>query len=230
MEIGYKEFKWAMRECNPKLTCKQCREIYDTVYPNEQTIPCGSVISMEALNTIASCKTAVPSGCYDSIATPLINKQEGITPMCYAKAPQTNTAVLAVSAPVSIEGTQRDFFTQRIYAEVEKHGAALRKQFNMDAKDKPETAKALIKAITEGDYTLDDAVLDKAEESGEIRYYNAFFGIRWGKTKPDHAGYAVAKAALAVASQDAIDAGTLAPAEELLQLLKDFQEWTFTAK
>lgn len=145
--------------------------------------------------------------------------------MCM-KALQTNAAVLAVSAPVSIEATKRDFFTQRIYSETDKHGEALRKQFNMDAKDKPETAKALIKAITDGDYTLDNELLDKVEESGEIRYYNAFYGIKWGKTKPDTAGYTVAKEALKVAAQDAIDAGTLAPAEELLQLLKDFQEWT----
>lgn len=233
-QMEYKEFKWGLRQMNKSLSCSQCREIYDTVYPNERTIPCGSMISLDMLqaeaNTIASSKLAMPSG-YELPVwenEPMNNNQEGNKPMCM-KALNT-TSVLAVSAPASVEATQRDFFSARVYQTQEKLLAGLRKQFNMDAKDKPETAKELIKAITDGAYTLDNETLDRAEESGDIRYYNAFYGIRWGKEKPDTTGFTAARDVLKEAAQDVIDAGTLAPTEDLLQLLKDFQEWTYTAE
>src|SRR5258705_3698480 len=100
-------------------------------------------------NTIASCKPAMPPGMINYLNQPVNNNQEGKIPMC-TKA-LNSTSVLAVSAPVSIEGTQRDFYTQRIYSENSKRDVELRKQFNMDVRNNPETAKDLIKAITDGD-------------------------------------------------------------------------------
>ncbi len=147
--------------------------------------------------------------------------------MRYNDAPQVANAAVALVAPVSVEATQRDFLTQRVTQVTYEHDMDLRKQFFMDAEDRPQTAEELIKAIEEGNYIFDQEMVDKVGE--DIVHYNNEFGIRWGKDKPDRKGYKAAKAILKEAAQDVIDTVTTASIEEARKALKDFQVWTYVA-
>lgn len=243
-KISYHDFKENLRELNPKLTCKQCKEIYYTVYPEERrdlehepnTIgiiqPYG--VTLNIPNTIASCKPAMPSEAKILVNSyldylinpPVINNQEGEKPMCYKC--NAMTSVIATSAPVPIEATQRDFATARVNQIREQHFDKLREQFFMDAEKEPKNARDLIKAIKEDAFSLDEKTLNQYDEGVGLGYYQNTFGIRWGKNKPDKAGFEKAETALKVEAQEVIDAATLSPADGLLQLLKDFQGWTYS--
>ncbi len=121
-------------------------------------------------------------------------------------APPVATSVLAVSGSIPMESIQRDFLTQRVGQICDKHDKVLRKQFFMDAQDRPLSARDLIKAITDGNFTLDEALLAKHDEEELRSYYNNEYGIRWGKEKPNREGYNTARAVLLEAGQEVIDA------------------------
>jgi len=163
----------------------------------------------------------------DYLGNPVSSNQEGITPMRYADAPQVATSVVALAAPISVEATQRDFLTQRVSQVTNKLDKDLRKQFFMDSEDRPKTAEELIKAIEEGNYTLDQDAIDRVGE--DIIHYNNEYGIRWGKDKPDHKGYMAAKAVLKEAAQEVIDTVTTASIEEARKALKTFKVWQYQA-
>jgi len=152
---------------------------------------------------------------------------------CTPRAP--NKMRFKVSSPVAnaqvinavpVESTQRDYAIGRIEAIGEKHAKALRPQFFMDAQDQPQTAVALIKAITEGDFILDQNAIDSHAEEIERGYYNSFFGIKWGKNKPDVAGYKAAKDTLKVFIQKAVDQATLREVTELEAIIDGVEAWT----
>lgn len=139
-----------------------------------------------------------------------------------------NTA-LNVSAPaVSIEATQRDFTVRRIQDTKYILRDALAVQFNIDANARPRTAADLIAAIKSDDFTIDQAAIDKADADGDLKYYGWDYGIRWGKATPDRKGYGAAVKVLDTAMQAAIDEATLAPVDQLQDILKKFQAWTYT--
>src|SRR5258706_10667021 len=136
--------------------------------------------SVPCTATIASCKPAMPSDYINHlIDSPMIQKQEGINPMRNFNAPPVATSVLAVSGSIPMESIQRDFLTQRVGQICDKHDKVLRKQFFMDAQDRPLSARDLIKAITDGNFTLDEALLAKHDEEELRSYYNNEYGIRW---------------------------------------------------
>ncbi len=128
--------------------------------------------------TIASTDCKVPSDYIDYIngGCPAKQNQEGINPMRYSDAPQVASSVLAVSGSPSVEATKRDFLTQRIHQTMDRLGQDLRIQFKMDAHDRPQTAKELIKAIEDGDYILDEKTIENAGE--DIIHYNNEYGMR----------------------------------------------------
>jgi len=163
----------------------------------------------------------------DHLVSSVNSNQEGITPMRYNDAPQVANAAVALVGTPSIEATQRDFLTQRVSQVTYKHDQDLRKQFFMDEQDRPKTAEELIKAIEEGNYTLDQEMIDRTGE--DIIHYNNEYGIRWGKEKPDHKGYKAAKAVLKEDAQEVIDTVTTASIEEARQALKDFKVWKYAA-
>lgn len=182
------------------------------------------------LNTIASCEPAKPMPDYMSyINQGVAINQEGINPMSFGqtacKKANYNTAVLAVSGEASVEATQRDFTTSRINQILEKHKSALRNQFFMDSREAPSTARDLVKRVTDGDYILDENKVD----SEEVQYYSCFYGLIWGKNKPDRAGYELALEVLSNEAQRVIDLATLSPATELLGILDGFKSWTYKA-
>lgn len=155
--------------------------------------------------------------------SPAANQKEGNNPMNYNSA-----AVSMIAQPVNVEATQRDFYTSRINLIRKDHEGTLRTQFHMDAQAEPRSSKELISAITEGNYSLDEKILGRHDDE-ELKYYNVFYGIRWGKDVPDTKGHEEARKALKAASQDSIDAGTLSPIEGLLGLIKEFQSWSYEA-
>ena len=160
-----------------------------------------------------------------SQALPWPQKQEGNNPMT-AKV-NFNTAMNVAAPATNIEATQRDFAVSRINSTKYDLRNALRVQFNMDAHLAPSTAKDLIAAIKNDEFTLDEKALARVGEN-ELKYYHNMYGIIWGKVAPDEAGYKVALDALDEATQAAIDAATLAPVGELQNVLKDYQNWKYT--
>lgn len=138
-----------------------------------------------------------------------------------------NTAMNVAAPATNIEATQRDFAVSRINNTKYDLRDALRVQFNMEAGRSPRTAKDLIAAIKNDEFTLDEKALARVGED-ELKYYNNMFGIIWGKIAPDEAGYRVALDALDDATQAAIDAATLAPVGDLQNVLKDYQNWKYT--
>lgn len=139
-----------------------------------------------------------------------------------------NSAVVSVEGTASVEAVQRDFATNRVKMILSDLKARLSEQFNMNAQSPPSTARDLIKAITEGDYVLDENKLD--EHADELHYYNSFFGIKWGKNKPDRVGFDAARKVLDEKGQEVIDTVTLGSIEEARQAIADFKKWTYKAK
>jgi len=162
----------------------------------------------------------------DHLASSVNSNQEGITPMrCYQDTPQVATSVVALAAPTPVEATMRDFLTGRVYQVSNKLDVDLRKQFYMDEQSRPKTAEELIKAIEDGNYTLDQELIDRVGE--DIIHYNNEYGIRWGKEKPDYKGYQAARAVLREATQEVVDTVSTASIEEARQALKDFKVWQY---
>lgn len=149
-------------------------------------------------------------------------KQEGNNPM-YNK---TNSAVAMVSAaPVSIEGTQRDYMIERLSRLNESKNDDLRDQFFF-TEDRPRTAKELISRIKNDEFILDEELLVK--NADEVKYYNNEYGIVWRKNKPDQEGFTAAMEEKKKVAQNALDVITLKSIDEAYQALKDFEAWVYT--
>lgn len=182
-------------------------------------------------NTIEPCKPAVPGEksymewLQSAHPTPPPAKQnkEVENTMCYPKT--AAISVISTSAAATVEQTQRDFAITRVYGIRNELTVALRDQFKMNAKDRPQTAKDLIKVITDGDFTLDEDMIERAGD--DINCYNNEYGIRWGKETPDKAGYKLATEALSTEAQNVIEKVTLGSLDSLLDTLNAFKAWTY---
>lgn len=183
------------------------------------------------INTIASCKPAMPIGYIEHLMCPPVvepvKNKKVKNPM---KAPHyiNNATTIAAAAEVNVEATQRDFMAKRIRDIRAGLGEGLRKQFNMDSREVPRTPQELIDAIKNGKFSLDEKIMARADKDA-FYWHGPFYGIIWGDAPPDTDGFEKADKALEAAAQEVTDTVTLAPIDEARKALKDFQSWTYSA-
>jgi hypothetical protein len=208
--------------------CRAMHQALNTKVAAEKVYQDRAIYMQENCNhthTIAPCKPAATPSDYINYLTGEIKKEKEQT-MYPSKAPHA-IAVAAMQTGPSIEQTQRQFINDKLYTISYGLESKLEDQFHLNAQNAPRTAVDLIKAITEGNYSLDQKKLDR--NADELHYHNSFYGIIWGKDTPDLDGYKIAREALRVALEDARTTATLGSIEEGRQALKDFAAWTYTA-
>lgn len=223
MNPTFQELKYALREVNPKITCQQCKDIYEMVYGTgtlikaleEYVIADTEVCKTNLVCNRADQKEVENTMSYDEIScVPCAPRLKARTVM----APMANAQV--ISQP-TVEASQRDYAIERIKAIGEKHARALRVQFNMDADRQPETFNELKAAFDSGNYVVDKEKTD-SEFAG---HYSIFYGVKWGKPA-DKAGYEAAKAILQDDAQKFLDVVTLKTIDDALKAIGDFEAWT----
>ena len=126
-----------------------------------------------------------------------------------------------VSAPESIEQTQRHAVSRALSNAFDKIRIDLKKQFGLVDDEAPVTPAELVKRIADGKYTIDKEHLDYKSwgAEGAVRY------IRWRDPSvvEDKAGYKAARALLDTAYEDTKLKAVLSPVADLLQLVEDFK-------
>lgn len=133
----------------------------------------------------------------------------------------------SITSTTNIEATQRDYLVSRLRNIKRELRRGLENQFHLYAQAAPKSAKALVEAIKNDEFSFDEKLLSRTDED-ELRYYNNLYGIIWGKDTPDRDGFRKADAALDVRYQEALDAATLGPIDQAQQVIKDFQDWKYT--
>lgn len=139
------------------------------------------------------------------------------------KIPMASYASAVVSAPESIEQTQRHAVMRALSNAFDKIRSDLKKQFGLIDDESPKTPTELVKRIADGQYTIDKEHADYEgwDAASAVRY------VRWRDPSKveDKAGYKAARAQLDTTYEDTKLKAVLSPVADLLQLVEDFKAW-----
>lgn len=205
MEITYKEFKEALRELNPNLSCKVLKEMYDVVYGIPATSGCITLAS----NSLADC----PKAYCPPPATPQVCKQqEGNNPMsAYASA--------TVAAATTETQDQRKYLERRLQDVYDRKRSPLEAQFGLVDDEAPSSVEDFKKRIEDGAYTF--------RTGDRYRYWHWSDKIQWRHPdrKQDSEGFEAARKELKVEKQKALDIIKIDEPKAGLDAIKALEAW-----
>lgn len=119
-----------------------------------------------------------------------------------------STTAICVQAAPEQQDMGYEHLRQRVYTAWYEKRNELEEKFFLTGGPKPKTFSQAQQWLAEGNYTFTKPDADSEED---VRYYGLSHYWRWGKDKPDRAGYEAAEKVLIEARDAAMDIITVNP-------------------